>query len=80
MIDSTIFIGAMIIAITQIVKYIWPGVTGAVTIIVAMAIGALVAIFAPYLGLSALSIAQGVLTGLASVGVHTLASSVNSKN
>lgn len=80
MVDSTLFIGALIVAITQVIKYIFHSVSGAITILVAMVVGGLVAFFAPALGIASMSIAQGVLIGLAAAGVHTVASSVNSKS
>ena len=77
MIDSAIFIGAIIIAITQAIKYVAPKVNGVITMIVAMVVGALVALLAPHIGLTDITVAQGILTGLASVGAHTVASAVN---
>lgn len=80
MIDSSIFIGAMVIAIVEAIKAVAPGVNGAITTLVAIGVGALVAVFATHIGLGAVTIAQGALTGLASAGVHTVASAVSSKN
>lgn len=80
MIDSTVFIGAMIIAIVEAIKAVVPGVSGAVTTAVAVLVGALVAVFAPHIGIAPISVAQGILTGLASAGVHTVASAVGQKN
>jgi hypothetical protein len=79
MIDSTVFIGAMIIAIVQAIKEVVPGVSGAITTAVAIVVGALVAVFAPHIGVADISVSQGILTGLASVGVHTVASAVSTK-
>lgn len=78
MIDSMIFIGAMIIAITQIIKIIIPQVSGAITIGVAMLVGVGVALLAPYIGVAHLTIAQGIMDALAAVGVHTVASAASS--
>lgn len=79
MVDSTIFIGAMIIAIVEAIKQVVPGVSGAITTVVAVVVGALVAVFATHIGLGAITVAQGILTGLASAGVHTVASAVSTK-
>jgi hypothetical protein len=76
MVDSVVFIGAIIIAVTQAIKFVAPKVSGAVTIIVAMIVGALVAALAPHIGVAHITIAQGILTGLGAVGVHTVASQV----
>ena len=77
MVDSTLFIGAIIIAITQAIKIVAPGVSGVVTILVALLVGVLVGLLDTAIGLTDISVAQGLLIALASVGVHTVASSVN---
>jgi hypothetical protein len=79
MIDSAIFIGAMIIAIVQAIKYVFPQVTGAITTIVAILVGIAAAVVAPHIGIVPITIAQGIMTALASVGVHTVVSSTGSK-
>lgn len=76
MIDSVLFIGAVIIAVTQFVKTLAPNVNGAVTIAVAAAVGILVALIDTEVGVADITIAQGLLTGLAAVGVHTTASRI----
>jgi len=73
MIDSVIFIGAVIIACTQFIKSLAPNVNGAVTIAVAVAVGVLVALLDTQIGIADISVAQGVLTALAAVGVHQTA-------
>ena len=79
LIDSTIFIGAIIIAITQAIKYVWPAVSGAVTILVALVVGVLVALLDTSIGVVNISVAQGIMIALAAVGVHTVAASVGTK-
>lgn len=76
MIDSTLFITTLIIALTQVVKFAHPAVTRIITVLVAVVIGILVSVFATPLGVAHLTIAQGILDGLAAVGIHTLASKV----
>jgi uncharacterized membrane protein YGL010W len=77
---TVIFIGTVIIAITEIVKRLWPDtITGALTIIVALLVGALSAVFSDWLDLAHLGVAQGVIIALASVGVHTTAAPSNAK-
>lgn len=78
MIDSTVFIGALIIAVTQAIKYLAPKVTGIVTMIVAILVGIVTAILATHIGLTSITVAQGILIALAAVGVHTTASNVSS--
>lgn len=77
MIDSTVFIGAVIIAITQAIKYVAPGVKGIVTMGVSVVVGAIVALVSSPIGLDHISVAQGILTALAAVGVHTVATNDN---
>lgn len=73
MIDSALFIGAVIIAITQAVKFVVPKVSGAVTIGVAVLVGILVSLLDTNIGVVDISVAQGVMIALAAVGVHTTA-------
>lgn len=73
MVESTLFIGAVIIACTQVVKLVAPKVNGAVTIAVAVAIGVLVALLDKEIGVADITVAQGVLVALAAVGVHSTA-------
>lgn len=78
-IDGIVFIGAVIIALTQVVKYIVPNINGAVTIGVAVLAGIVVALIDQLIGVSDLSVAQGVMAGLAAVGTVTTASALSSK-
>lgn len=78
--DANIFIGAMIVAIVQAIKEVFPQVSGAITTIVAIIVGALVAVLAPHIGIMTISVAQGILDALTGVGVHTIVSSVGTKN
>jgi hypothetical protein len=75
-IDSVVFIGAAIIAATQFIKNIAPQVNGAVTIVVAVALGILVALIDKNIGVSDITVAQGIMTGLASSGVVTTARNI----
>lgn len=77
MVDSGIFLGAVIIAVTQAIKLAFPEkVHGVVTVGVAVALGVLLALVDTEIGVADISVAQGVLLALASVGVHTTASRV----
>jgi hypothetical protein len=73
MIDSVLFIGAIIIAVTQAVKFVWPKVSGAVTIIIAILVGVVVALLDTHIGVADITVAQGIMIALAAVGVHTTA-------
>jgi hypothetical protein len=81
MIEASIFIGLLIIAVTQFVKLVWPEVvTGAVTILVALIVGSLVGGFGQYIGVDNVSVASGVVTALLAVGIHTTVSSASSNS
>ena len=71
-VSSVAFIGLVIIALTQVVKLLWPKVSGALTIVVAMLVGVLVSLFGVSIGVAPVSIAQGITIALGAVGVHTL--------
>lgn len=80
MIEANLFIGALVVAIVQAIKEVFPQVSGAITTVTAMVVGGLVALAAPHIGVAAVTVAQGVLDGLAAVGVHTVVSANGSKN
>jgi hypothetical protein len=77
MVESAVFIGTVIIAITQAIKYLAPRVNGAITILVAALVGLLVALLDTQIGVADISVAQGILIGLSSAGVVTVATKVN---
>lgn len=76
MIEGAIFLGAVIIAATQLVKYVFPQVHDAWTIVVAVALGILVALVDKEIGVVDLTVAQGIMLALAAVGVHSTARQV----
>lgn len=76
MVEGIIFIGAAIIAATQAIKYLLPQVNGAVTIAVSVALGILIAVIDTEIGVTDLSVAEGVMAGLAASGTHTIARQV----
>lgn len=77
MIDSVLFIGTIIIAITQAIKFLAPRVNGAVTILVTALVGLFVALLDTQIGVVDITVAQGILIGLSSAGVVTVASKVS---
>lgn len=77
MVDSVLFIGAIIIAVTQTAKLLFPKVvSGALTVIVAVVTGVAVALLDTHIGVADVTVAQGILIALAAVGVHTTAGTV----
>lgn len=71
--DAVVFIGLVIVAITQIIKMFVPAVSGGVTIIVAFAVGILVALVDQYIGVVDITIAEGVVASLSAIGLSALA-------
>ncbi len=76
MIEATVFIGAVIIGLTQGIKYLIPNITGWVTILVAIIVGVIVALTDQLIGVTDISVAQGLMIALASVGATTVASKI----
>lgn len=77
MIEATIFIGAAIIGFVQFVKFVvareyWK----AAVIAFAVLVGVVVALADVQIGITDISIAQGILLGLAAPGVVTLAEKI----
>lgn len=77
MVEATLFIGTVIIALTQIVKHLVPSVSGIWTIIVAALVGAIVALVDQFIGVTDITVAQGLMTGLGAAGVVYTAGRVN---
>lgn len=68
MVEGAVFIGAVVVALTDAIKDLAPGVRGAVTVLVAGLLGALIAVIDTHIGVADLSVAEGVLAGLAAAG------------
>lgn len=77
MVESALFIGTVIIAVTQAIKYLAPRVNGAATILVAALLGLVVALVDTEIGVVDVTVAQGIMIGLSSAGVVTVASRVS---
>lgn len=71
--DAIVFIGLVIVAITQIIKMFVPAVNGGVTVIVALVIGVLVALVDQFIGVVDITIAQGIVAALSAIGLSSLA-------
>lgn len=74
LIDAAIFIPLIIIAITQMIKMALPQISGFVTIIVAFAVGLIVALVDTSIGVQDITIAGGLVSALGAVGITALAS------
>jgi len=73
MVDSVLFIGAIIAGITQAIKSLLPQVKGWVTILIAILVGVVIGLADRQLGVTDISVAQGIMTALATVGVFAAA-------
>jgi Flp pilus assembly protein protease CpaA len=76
MIEASLFIAVVIIAVTQLAKDIFPKIVNAWIILAAIVIGIVIALIDTHIGIGDITIAQGVLAGLSAVGIHTVASKV----
>lgn len=76
MVDSVLFIGTVIVALTEAIRLLVPSVNGAVTILVAALVGLAVALVDTQIGVADISVALGILTGLSAAGVVTVAKKV----
>jgi hypothetical protein len=73
MVEATLFIPLIIIAVTQMVKMAFPQVTGFLTIAVAFVVGVLVALVDEAIGVVDVTIAQGLVYALGAVGITAIA-------
>lgn len=70
--EATLFLSVVILALTQMVKMAIPErVHGWITILIALVMGVLVAIFATPLGVTDTSIAEGIVAALGAIGIST---------
>lgn len=74
MVEATIFIPLIIIAVTQMVKMALPQINGFVTVLVALCVGVIVALIDTSIGVADVSIAEGIVAALGAVGISALAS------
>lgn len=77
MIESTVFIGAVIVGITQFIKLARDkNYAGALVIVFAVLVGFVVSLVDTEIGIANISVAQGILLGLAAPGVVTVAEKI----
>lgn len=71
------FLSVVIVALTQIVKTVFPEkIRGIVTIIVALVVGVVASLLAEPIGLEAFSIAEGIVAALGAIGITSVAEKV----
>lgn len=71
--DSALFVGAVVVAVVDAVKSLFPDVKGAITVLLAVAVGVLVALVDVEIGVADLTLAEGVMLGLAASGTVSVA-------
>lgn len=78
MVEGAVFIVAVIVALTEVIKRFVPQVSGAVTIGVSALVGLVVALVDVYIGVTDLTVAEGIMAGLAASGTVSVARAVSS--
>lgn len=73
MIEGAVFIGAIVIAVTQALKSLSDLISGPVTTLVAVGVGIVIALVDVSIGVVDVSVAEGILIALGAVGTHTVA-------
>lgn len=76
MIEAALLIGTIIAGVTQAVKLLSPKIHGIVTVVVAIVVGALVAVVDTYIGVPDVTIAQGIMIAFGTIGTVTTVSKV----
>ena len=71
--EAVFFIGLMIVAVTQMLKMVAPQISGFVTVLVAFAVGLVVALVDQVIGVTDITIAEGIVAALQAIGMSTLA-------
>lgn len=69
--EATIFIGTIIAGVTQAIKLLSEKVKGIVTVVVAILVGLLVALVDTQIGIADISIAQGIVIAIGTIGTMT---------
>lgn len=72
--EAVLFLSVVVTALVQLVKMALPeSVTGWITIIIALVVGAVASLLANWLGLLPTSPAEGIVAALGAIGFSTLA-------
>ncbi len=66
--EGVVFIGAVVVAVVDAAKSLSPKINGYVSVVLAGLIGGLIALVDVELGVQNLSVAEGILAGLAASG------------
>lgn len=79
MIEASIFIPLLILAVTQLIKRAFPNVVGWLTIIVAFLVGIVVALADTHIGIADITVAQGLIYALGAIGISVVANKAGDK-
>lgn len=72
LVQASLFIPLLIVAITQLIKMALPAVVGWLTVIVALLVGIVVALIDTNIGVQNITIAQGIVYALGAIGITTV--------
>lgn len=72
LVQASLFIPLLIVAITQLIKMAVPSVVGWLTIVVALLVGVIVALIDTNIGVQDITIAQGIVYALGAIGITTV--------
>lgn len=67
--EAIVLIGALIAGATQAIKLLSPAISGILTVVVAVVVGIVIAVVDTSVGVMDISIAQGIVIALSTVGV-----------
>lgn len=73
LVSAAFLVPLLIVAVTQMAKMALPQITGWVTIIIALVVGVIVALVDQEIGVTDITIAQGLVFAVEAVGVAALA-------
>lgn len=71
LVQASLFIPLLIVAVTQLIKMALPTVTGWLTVVVAFVVGIVVALVDTHIGVQDITVAQGVVYALGAIGITT---------
>lgn len=72
LVQASIFIPLLIVAVTQLIKMALPTVKGWLTVVVALVIGIAVALLDTSIGVQNITVAQGIVYALGAIGITTV--------
>lgn len=71
LVQASLFIPLLIVALVQLVKMALPTVTGWLTVVVALVVGVVVALVDTHIGVQDITVAQGIVYALGAIGIST---------